>query len=218
MNIDQLENKHHRGGAMMLKISRIFFAALFAAGLISGGLWVDKQVRFNREARQLSQQNAGQALEGSSAFGSSGVHPVRLEIPSLNLTAPVVPVGVDANNALQIPDQSNAVGWYTGGALPGTQGSAVIDGHLDTVSGPAIFWNLHKLKSGDQIKVAMSDGTARTFLVSALKNFPQNNFPTAEVYGDPGFADLNLITCSGAYDRSISRYTDNLVVFSKLEQ
>jgi len=212
-NLNQNRNKHHRGSAVMLRVLQIFFSLVLIAGVVSGFYLLHKHQVFNRESNQITNQNSQVPL---SVNNSGSPQPVRLEIASINLVAPIVPVSVDSQNALQIPDQENTVGWYSGGPMPGQRGSSVIDGHLDTATTPAIFWKLNKVKTGDTVKVDFSDGSQKNFTVYATKNFPQNQFPSQQVYGDPGFAGLNLITCSGTYVHSISRYTDNLVVFSKL--
>jgi len=205
------QNKHHRPQAMMLKVARIISAGLLLAGLLLGAYALNKKAGFNKAASQLF--NGGGA---SPTLSGTGLQPVQLKIPSLNLTAPIAPVGVDAANSLQIPSQDNAVGWYKNGPLPGTEGSAVIDGHLDSAAGPAIFWTLHNIKTNDQVIVTFNDGSQKTFTVYATQSVPQDNFPTQKVYSDPGFAALNLITCIGTYSRTLGRYSSNLVVYTKL--
>jgi|SRR5579872_152966 len=212
---DQNDFKHHRQNAMVLKILKFISIALLltAASLVFNLLY--RNFQNNKIFSRLSASNSGlnYTLEKSGQ-----VRPVKLEIPAINLIAPIVGVSTDSQNSLEIPSQDNEVGWYSSGTLPGKEGSAVIDGHLDTVSGPAIFWHLGKLKPNDQIILTFSDGSQKHFTVFNEQNFPQNSFPSEQVYGNPGFAALNLVTCSGIYSHSIGRYSDDLVVFSKLNQ
>jgi sortase (surface protein transpeptidase) len=44
-------------------------------------------------------------------------------------------------------------GWFTGGPMPGQLGPAVIAGHVDSRTGPAVFHRLRDLRPGDQIRV-----------------------------------------------------------------
>ncbi|MFC4866473.1 hypothetical protein [Streptomonospora arabica] len=45
----------------------------------------------------------------------------------------------------------------------------------------------------------------------------KDGFPTRRVYeGEPGRAELRLITCGGAFDGAGGRYTANVVVYARL--
>lgn len=43
--------------------------------------------------------------------------------------------------------------WFAKGTAPGDPGPAVILGHVDTRSGPDVFYRLHELSKGDKITV-----------------------------------------------------------------
>lgn len=88
--------------------------------------------------------------------------------------------------------------------------------HVDWQGLPGAFADLHTLRPGDRIRVGRADGTAVTFAVRHVGQYPKDRFPTAEVYGDLDHAGLRLITCGGAFDRSADRYRDNVVVFADL--
>lgn len=193
----------------MLNILQFIFAGVLIVGILLGINLITKKVSFEKIAEQFS--NSFQA--GSSTNADL---PIQIQIPAININAAVVPVGLNSDNSLEIPPENEA-GWYKYGAVPGQTGSSVIDGHLDTDTGPAIFWKLNKLKPGDQIIIGFGNGSKKTFIVSDSKTFPQDNFPTSEVYGNHGFAGLNLVTCAGTYSRSLGRYSDNIVVFAKAE-
>src|SRR4051794_4191881 len=60
--------------------------------------------------------------------------PVRLRIPALSLRTSIEPVGLRAG-ALDVPTNVWNVGWFQLGPRPGDVGNAVIDGHLDSVTG-----------------------------------------------------------------------------------
>jgi hypothetical protein len=38
------------------------------------------------------------------------------------------------------------------------------------------------------------------------------------VYGPTDSPELRLVTCGGAFDRSIGHYTDNVIVFADLQE
>ena len=107
-------------------------------------------------------------------------------------------------------------GWYTGSPRPGTVGSAIIAGHVDSRSGPGIFFWLRTLRPGDRVYVGRADGTMAVFTVTRIKKFAKDQFPTAAVYGPVPDAELRLITCGGIFDRSLGSYLSNVVVFARL--
>src|SRR5258708_18541677 len=80
--------------------------------------------------------------------------PIELQIPKIQVNAYVEEVGLDAQKRMDIPTKVIDVAWYKLGYKPGEKGSAVIDGHYDTVTGAgAVFYNLGKLTSGDNVVV-----------------------------------------------------------------
>nr|WP_235502633.1 MULTISPECIES: class F sortase [unclassified Kitasatospora] len=145
--------------------------------------------------------------------------PVRLWIPQLFVEAPFVELGLDRAGALEAPakEDRNLVGWYRDGASPGERGSAVVAGHVDTTTGPAVFLMLHRLAPGNTIDITRADGIVATFAVDSVQTFPKDRFPDQQVYADTDTAQLRLITCGGAYDRQRKDYTDNVVVFAHLQ-
>ena len=145
--------------------------------------------------------------------------PTRLKIPQIAVNAPFTELTLDASGALNAPaqDNKNLVGWYRGGPTPGERGSAVVAGHVDTRTGPAVFLLLRLLLPGNKVEVTRADGTVAVFSVDSVQTFPKDAFPDDKVYGSTGDAQLRLITCGGAYDKKRKDYLDNVVVFAHLE-
>jgi len=148
-----------------------------------------------------------------AAVASGVPDPSILAIPSLNLTAPFEPLGLNSNHTIEVPKNNMGVGWFIYGAKPGEAGAAVIVGHLDSVSGPAIFENLGKIKPGNNIVITRADGSVVTYRVDSISKFSQDNFPTEVVYGPVSYAAVRIITCSGIWDKQAGHYSQNLVVF-----
>jgi sortase (surface protein transpeptidase) len=140
--------------------------------------------------------------------------PVRVEIPAIGVRAPVIKLGLNQDGSLEVPRRWGDTGWWSGGSRPGERGPAVIAGHVDSKSGPAVFYKLGELRRGDRIRVVRRDGTAATFAVQRLEKHPKDNFPTAAVYGPTRGPALRLITCGGDFDRSSGHYIDNTIVFA----
>ncbi|MEX0169334.1 class F sortase [Streptomyces sp. LMG1-1-1.1] len=143
--------------------------------------------------------------------------PTILAVPAITIEAPVTELGTDAKGRLATPpvDNPRVVGWYAKGATPGERGTAVVVGHRDTRTGPAVFLNLDSLSPGNTVRVARADGKVAVFTVDRVRTYAKADFPDKEVYGATGRPELRLLTCGGAFDRSTG-YEANIVVFAHL--
>ncbi|MEA2661071.1 MAG: hypothetical protein QOH08_643, partial [Chloroflexota bacterium] len=94
-------------------------------------------------------------------------NPVRLLVPAIGLSAPVIPLGLNPDKTIQVPKSFSQAGWFTEGPEPGERGAAVIVGHFDAKSGPGVFYRLRALRRGDVINVALRGGSKVTFAVSS---------------------------------------------------
>ncbi|RBP06098.1 class F sortase [Rossellomorea aquimaris] len=148
----------------------------------------------------------------------SGIMPTTIEIPAIDLSAPVEAVGLKENGEMAVTESFEKTGWYEGGYKPGEPGNAVIGGHVDSRNGPAIFYNLNKLSKGDEIIVKNKDGEDRTFVVTDMKEYPWDDAPLQSIFGYSHASTLNLITCTGDFDRSSRNYSKRLVVYTELKQ
>ncbi|MER6069447.1 class F sortase [Streptomyces sp. NPDC001817] len=146
--------------------------------------------------------------------------PQRVDIPQLGVTAPVVSRGLDAQGAVDPPpfDQPGVVGWYGAGTAPGARGTALLVGHVDTTTRPAVFYKLSTLKPGETVRVVRSDGQVARFTIDDVRVLPRAGFDAHQAYGPhrPGRAELRLITCGGSFDRATHSYTANVVVSAYL--
>lgn len=141
--------------------------------------------------------------------------PVRLQVPSIGVDAPLIRLGLDARGALEVPQRWEQAGWFGRSARPGEHGSAVIAGHVDSTAGPAVFYRLGALRRGAAIRVRRRDGSTIRFRVHRVERWPKDHFPTAKVYGATRRPTLRLITCGGAFDAGSGHYTDNTIVFAR---
>jgi len=142
--------------------------------------------------------------------------PKLLEIPKLEISAKVQYVGLNSKNEMDVPSNNSDVAWFSLGAVPGRKGSAVIAGHLDGMSGkPAIFWNLHKLEIGNDIYIIDNSGDKKHFQVVSIEKYETGFAPMEKIFGLNDGAYLNLITCSGKWDKTKNNYGERLVVFAK---
>jgi sortase (surface protein transpeptidase) len=142
--------------------------------------------------------------------------PVSVRIPALGIASPLIPLGLNADNTLEVPQDFAVAGWYTGRPVPGEVGPSIVVGHVDSKSGPAVFYRLNDVAAGMTVEVERSDGTVARFAVVAKEQHDKDAFPTEHVYGPTDTPQLRLITCGGTFDRSIGHYNDNLIVFADL--
>jgi Sortase (surface protein transpeptidase) len=144
--------------------------------------------------------------------------PVRLKIPKIKVNAAIDYVGLTTVGAMGIPTTPARAAWFKYGVRPGAIGSAVISGHVDWYNGAySIFANLNKLKVGDKITIQDDSGALISFVVRKTAVYAANQ-DAADIFnsGD-GLAHLNLITCSGTWNKTAKQYSKRLVVFTDEE-
>jgi sortase (surface protein transpeptidase) len=142
------------------------------------------------------------------------VVPTRVSIPAIDVDTALTTIGVDGAGALVPPVDVDRAGWFAAGPAPGEVGPAVLAGHVDDRTGPAVFFRLEELEAGDEVVVTRSDGQPVVFTVTRVATYPKTDFATAEVYGPTTGPELRLITCGGSFDRTRRSYTDNVVVYA----
>ncbi|MFF1902585.1 class F sortase [Kitasatospora sp. NPDC058218] len=143
--------------------------------------------------------------------------PTRIRIPAVKLDAPVTGLGLDGDGRLQTPPAAdrNLAGWYRGGAAPGQRGTAIIAGHVDNESGPAVFYHLGALHRGDRIEIAREDGATAVYQLYAIEVHDRKDFPDDRVYRQAADAQLRVITCGGGYSEEHG-YQGNVVAYGFL--
>ena len=141
--------------------------------------------------------------------------PVRLVIPAIHVDAAVEQVGNASDGAMDVPVEWADVGWYGLGFRPGDLGSAVIDGHLDSTTAPAVFWDLGRLQVGDQLQVWNDDGSLLSFAVVSKGLYAFDNAPMLQIFGPADVPGLNLVTCNGTFDWASRNYDKRLVVYTQ---
>jgi hypothetical protein len=141
--------------------------------------------------------------------------PVRVEIPAIGVSSRLVRLGLNPDGTMEVPRDFALAVWFTGGAMPGQDGPAVISGHVDSHSGPAVFYRLRDLRRGDTVRVQQAGGDWLAFTVTGSARYAKAGFPTDAVFGPVTGPVLRLITCGGAFDRASGHYLDNLVVTAR---
>ena len=144
------------------------------------------------------------------------VPPVEVAVPAIGVRSGLVGLRLNTDGSLQVPTDYAQAGWYSQGSAPGDVGQpAVIVGHVDSTTGPAVFFKLRELHNGDPVLVRRADGTSVRFVVYRAAQYPKDNFPAQQVYAPDPDAELRLITCTGDFDRATGHYLGNYVVYAK---
>lgn len=145
--------------------------------------------------------------------------PVTLRIGAIAVDAPVVPVGLEADGAMEIPVRVDEIGWYDPdglGVAPGEVGTAVFSSHVDSrTQGRGVLFELRQMRSGQTIEVELEDGTVQRWLVTSVAQYPKVAMPLNDIFTWSGPSRLVVITCGGEFDRSRRSYTDNVVVYAE---
>ncbi|SEN16419.1 class F sortase [Paenibacillus sp. OK076] len=142
--------------------------------------------------------------------------PVRLCIPSVHLSTSIIPIHLSADGQLQVPKSSEVAGLYVDGVLPGENGNAIVAGHVDNYTGPAIFYPLKHLKPGSFVLLFDQNNQYLKYEVLAVQSYYTQEAPLDKIFGDTPEKQLNLITCTGKYDRKKKEHEKRLIVYTRL--
>ncbi len=149
--------------------------------------------------------------------------PLEIQIPKLNVNAPMLAVGLTSGNVMDAPKGPatdpvwHTAFWYRGGGIPGDVGTATIAGHVNNPLGqPEIFAHIQDLHAGDLIIILdkYNNNTIR-FIVNQVKVYSIQQSSTPEVFtqifgagpvtgtgpqpAPDGLSHLTLITCAGTF-------------------
>jgi hypothetical protein len=144
--------------------------------------------------------------------------PVRLEIARIGVSTGLERLGRARDGTVEVPSEWGVAGWYAGGTRPGDPGSAVVLGHVDSKSGPAVFYRLRELRPGDRVEVVRADRSRVRFTVERLEQVDKLRFPTDDVYYPTLTPRLRLVTCGGAFDPASGHYRSNVIVYATLSR
>ncbi len=142
--------------------------------------------------------------------------PQKITIPSLGVSSTLETLRLNQDGTMETPKDPALAGWYEPGPTPGSQGPAVIAGHVTWNGAAAVFEKLKTMKAGDAIKVTRRDNKTVTFTVDRVAEYPKAEFPTLEVYKNLDHAGLRLVTCGGEFDPKKHYYNSNVVVFARM--
>lgn len=183
------------------------------AELLASGDDIDKIAEFpikpeQREKLQDLQKQRQQSIQG--------MVPARVAIPSIGVDAAIEATGILENGEMGVPEDINQVGWFEPGFKVGAKGHAVLAGHVDSYTGPAIFYHLKKVEAGEKVIVTDKDGREMVYEILSKASYPTDEAPIEEIFGPSDSRMINLITCTGTFNRDTGSHEERLVVTAKL--
>lgn len=204
----------------------MIIAPLAAIAYGSYGLWRwyrathNPKVTINQQATTYStdQPDETRPPADCSSSKTKAKKPERIKIESININGCIVQIGIDQHGAVAVPGNIYLAGWYTNSALPGQAGLSIIDGHIrGRYKDDAIFQNLHKVKTGDIITIAMRDGQQLRYKAYSNQSIPVGDATKVLFTKDKNIAyQLNLITCGGAFNNKTNTYEKRVIVSAVL--
>lgn len=208
------QNLHTASRQRLTRLVISLILAFVGVGLIS-------YAAASQETAPRPAANAAGTIKSSASQISYGYsEPVALAIPAIKVDSKLISLGKNPDGTIAIPkgSQRDFPAWYKHSVTPGQPGAAVIEGHLDTYSGPSVFFNLGKLEPGEKIFVKRADRKNLAFTITAVRSYLKADFPTNLVYTSSGATpELRLITCGGNYSDT-GGYNRNTVVYASLSR
>ncbi len=151
------------------------------------------------------------AASSTSGPVARPARPSQLGLPGTD--APLVPVGLEPEGGMALPEDVTEVGWYELGVRPGEAGTAVLAGHVDSrEQGPGALFDARRLQLDDEVTVTLADGEVQRWEVSGRTSYAKTELPVDELFVRGGPVRLALITCGGDFDPATRSYEENVVV------
>ncbi|GAA5122776.1 class F sortase [Haloechinothrix salitolerans] len=185
------------------------------------------------EANPADQRAGGDSAAGTAAAAAPNLdavksyravrtpdsvpEPVAINIPAIGVSGKLTQTGLNKDRTLEVPEFGD-MSWFANGAAPGEPGPAAILGHVDSKTGPDVFYRLREMSPGDKITVTAKGGEKLVFVVDRVEQHAKKKFPTEKVWLPTAKPELRLITCGGEFNRNRDSYRDNIIVFASLRQ
>ena len=200
---------------------RVRLAGLAGGSLVFGGV---AAVLVALLAQQHAPSPAASAAGRVGPDGAKGpaLHqspPVSVSIPAIGVKSKLLHLGRNKDGTIQVPSlitSASEAAWYKYSATPGQIGTSVIEGHVDSYGGPAVFYRLGALRPGNRVNVTLADGITAVFLVTGVREYLKDKYPANTIYAPANFAALRLITCGGGFDAVTGHYLSAVVVYASL--
>ncbi len=136
-------------------------------------------------------------------------------MPTLDVSAPIVKVGVGSDGAMVVPHNARDVAWLDQGGIPGDTNNVVLAGHINYSRQAGSFGRIRELGKGDSITVEMK-GRHYKFRVVWNCFFDRNTDAAAQIMGKTDVPSVTLISCGGVFDSSARTHTQRVAVRAEM--
>ena len=214
--------KYAGSGRRRHRLATVALAVLGAALVLVGVTrWHDDAAHRDGAASALTTTTApAPALAPATARVPQEVQAPRrpgaprgVRLPTLGVSAPVVPVR-SVGRTLVPPSDPSMLGWWADGARPGARrGSALIAGHTVHGAAKGALDDLDRLRAGDPVTVT-TDGRTVRYRVVRVQVFSKGRIArqAAQLFTQSGRGRLVLLTCA---DWDGSGFLSNVVVTAR---
>lgn len=130
----------------------------------------------------------------------TGLDITTITVPKLGLNAaPVARFGLDAFGRLEVPQDTQHVGWNPEyNSLPGEGGATFFAAHYEYAGRPGVFNKLSTMVAGDTVEVVLSDGSQHRYRVTSTVDYDLASIDMGAIlHGREGRESITLMTCSG---------------------
>lgn len=138
-------------------------------------------------------------------------------IPSINVNARVLSVGVNSKGNIDTPSNLNDTAWYDGSAKPDKEGEVFIDGHTSFNNNIAAAFNaLPNLKKNAKITIELGDGKKINYTVKKVETVDTDKVDMAKALNpiDGAKKGLTLMTCAGKFNYRTQNADKRLIVYA----
>ncbi len=152
----------------------------------------------------------------NSATTQTTPPPTQVSVPSVGISLPVRPVGVDRAGLMALPESAYTAGWYRFGRGPlDGSGATVVAGHVDTEEeGVGPLARLSSVRVGAEVRLR-ADGRTVTYRVVRVERVAKSVLDIPRIFARGGPPRLQLVTCGGDYLPDRGGYQDNVVVTAR---
>ena len=181
----------------------ISFVSIFAA-LSNDGADLPEEGSIQDIIAEAAQPVGGEPGPNEVDLGPLPPPPMRLAIPRLYIDAPVITMGLGADQYPEVPERPDQVAWYNFTASPGQRSNAVLSGHVDwqtqthqPIAG--VFYQLRALEIGDALTITLEDGAQLQYRVTGNVATGYEDPNVLKAMNHTSREVLTLITCGGTW-------------------
>lgn len=142
--------------------------------------------------------------------------PWKINLKSIQRDGYIQPVGIDQHGDIAVPSNVLMAGWYINSVKPGDAGLSIVTGHRDGRIRPGIFRHIGNLKKGDAFEITYGDGSIRKFEVVDVRiKSIEDTYELMYEKREDIERQLNLIGCTGTYDKDAATYDKRITIISE---